>query len=121
MKVQEVMERAGMNETGRAVAYIKDALEEINVISETHVTTQRIDLTKDQRFYELPNDQKKDFGSEINNLKILIQNKIDEYKDSFEVEIESSEIDLTRNIPMNNLGSRHPISLVRKEIVGIFE
>ena len=29
MKVQEVMERAGMSETGRAIAYIKDALEEI--------------------------------------------------------------------------------------------
>ena len=58
MKVKELIERVGAEElpTGRAIAYIKDALEEINVISETHVTTQRIDLTKDQRFYELPND-----------------------------------------------------------------
>ena len=37
MKVQEIMERAGMDETGRAIAYIKDALEEMNLLSETHV------------------------------------------------------------------------------------
>tara|TARA_Y100001973_G_scaffold99373_1_gene158521 strand:+ start:130 stop:411 length:282 start_codon:yes stop_codon:yes gene_type:complete len=56
MKVKEIMERAGMTQTGRAVAYIKDALDEINISSETHVTTQRIDITADQRFYDLPND-----------------------------------------------------------------
>ena len=56
MKVEEVMERVGVTDTGRAVAYIKDALEEMNMISETHVTTERIDITKDQRFYNFPND-----------------------------------------------------------------
>ena len=56
MKVQELMERVGMSETGRALAYIKDGLEEINTISETHVTTEKLDITKDQRFYELPMD-----------------------------------------------------------------
>jgi len=56
MKVKEIMERAGINQTGRAVAYIKDALDEINISHETHVTTQRIDITADQRFYDLPKD-----------------------------------------------------------------
>ena len=50
------MERVGMTATGRAIAYIKDGLEEINVISETNVETERIDITKDQRFYTLPNN-----------------------------------------------------------------
>ena len=50
------MERAGVTDTGRAIAYIKDALEELNTISETHVTTTRINITKDKRFYDLPND-----------------------------------------------------------------
>ena len=59
MKVQEVMERAGMSETGRAIAYIKDALEEINMISPTHVTTVRIDITENQRYYDLPHDMLK--------------------------------------------------------------
>ena len=56
MKVQELMERAGITETGRALAYIKDGVEEMNVISETHIKTQRIDIVEDQRFYDLPDD-----------------------------------------------------------------
>ena len=44
MKVRELMERAGTNETGRALAYIKDGLAEINTIHETHVTNEKIDI-----------------------------------------------------------------------------
>ena len=56
MKVKEIMERAGTNQTGRAIAYIKDALDEMNILAETHITTERIDITADQRFYDLPQD-----------------------------------------------------------------
>jgi len=56
MKVEELMERVGMNQTGRAIAYIKDALEEMNVISETNVTTSRIDIAANQRYYDIPHD-----------------------------------------------------------------
>ena len=56
MKVKELMERAGITQTGRAIAYIKDGLDEMNMISETHVTTQRMDIAKDQRFYDIPHD-----------------------------------------------------------------
>ena len=56
MKVKEIMERAGTVQTGRALAYIKDALDEMNILSETNVTTQRMDLNKNQRFYNVPND-----------------------------------------------------------------
>jgi coenzyme F420-reducing hydrogenase delta subunit len=56
MTVKEIMERAGIVDTGRAIAYIKDALEELNIESETHLTTQRISIAKDQRFYHMPND-----------------------------------------------------------------
>lgn len=56
MKVKEIMERIGITETGRAIAYIKDALEEMNTMSETHMKTQRIDLKKDKRFYDIPSD-----------------------------------------------------------------
>tara|TARA_R110002012_G_scaffold118275_1_gene266454 strand:- start:409 stop:690 length:282 start_codon:yes stop_codon:yes gene_type:complete len=56
MKIQELMERAGLNQTGKALAYIKDALEEINTLSETNVTTSKTDVEKDKRFYKLPNE-----------------------------------------------------------------
>ena len=54
MKVQEIMERTGIQETGRALAYIRDALEELNLISETHVDTARMDINVGQRFYVMP-------------------------------------------------------------------
>ena len=56
MKVKEIMERAGTTATGRAIAYIKDALDEMNLSGETHTDTTRITITENKRFYELPND-----------------------------------------------------------------
>ena len=56
MKVKELMERVGMTQTGRAIAYIKDGLDEINMMGETHVNVERIDISKNQRFYDMPND-----------------------------------------------------------------
>ena len=70
------MERAGITDTGRALAYIKDGLEELNMISETHVTTERINITKNQRFYNFPNDM-------IKILDIRCKNQLnadDEYR-----------------------------------------
>tara|TARA_E500000305_G_scaffold95451_1_gene85018 strand:+ start:186 stop:467 length:282 start_codon:yes stop_codon:yes gene_type:complete len=56
MTVQELMERAGITETGRAVFYIKEALHEVAITSETHIATERIDIVADKRFYEFPVD-----------------------------------------------------------------
>ena len=56
MTVNELMERVGMVETGRALAYIKDGLDEMNMIAETHVSVQRINISKNQRYYDVPND-----------------------------------------------------------------
>ena len=56
MTIKELMERVGTNSTGRAVAYIKDGLEEINVFSETHARVERIDVTANQRFYQFPKE-----------------------------------------------------------------
>ena len=56
MKIKYIMERAGIGETGRGIAYIKDALEELNMLSETHVKAERIDIKKNKRFYKFPND-----------------------------------------------------------------
>ena len=59
MKVKELMERVGMAETGRAIAYIKDGLDEMNMMAGTHVRVDRIDIDKNQRFYNIPNDSLK--------------------------------------------------------------
>jgi phenylalanyl-tRNA synthetase alpha chain len=71
-------------------------------------------------FKSVPNESKKEFGQVINTLKQNAQVKVDTYKGTFETESNDSEIDLTRPVSLDNLGSRHPISLVRTEIVDIF-
>ena len=76
MKVIELMERVGMVETGRAIAYIKDGLDEMNMLAETHVTTQRINIVKDQRYYNLPNDVIKVIDIRVKNQS----NTKDEYR-----------------------------------------
>ena len=48
------MERAGMTETGRSIAYIKDAIEEMNLLAEQNVTIDKQNIAQDKRFYTLP-------------------------------------------------------------------
>tara|TARA_R100000742_G_C4275652_1_gene96268 strand:+ start:346 stop:627 length:282 start_codon:yes stop_codon:yes gene_type:complete len=54
MKIEEVMERVGSTQTGRIIAYVKDALNEINSLSETHTAIARVNIRKGQRFYRVP-------------------------------------------------------------------
>ncbi|MGS4345838.1 phenylalanine--tRNA ligase subunit alpha [Myroides odoratus] len=72
-------------------------------------------------FKTVPNDQKKEFGQAINTLKSAIETKVK----TIQEELESKNVqglygDLTRpGYPMT-IGSRHPISLVKNQIVDIF-
>ncbi|MGE4287200.1 MAG: phenylalanine--tRNA ligase subunit alpha [Salinivirgaceae bacterium] len=72
-------------------------------------------------FKNVPAELKKEVGLEINRLKQKAQEKYDHLKESFEESSVSSEnSDLTRPGEPLELGSRHPISLVRNEIISIF-
>ena len=71
-------------------------------------------------FKNIPNESKKEFGQVINALKKNAQAKVDEYKGSFETPDAPEKLDLTRPVALNNLGSRHPLSIVRNDIVEIF-
>jgi phenylalanyl-tRNA synthetase alpha chain len=73
-------------------------------------------------FKAVPSEQKKDFGEALNQLKQAAQEKIDAFKDTFEsVEKDGEDVDLSRPVSLDNLGSRHPISLVRNEVSEIFK
>lgn len=67
MKIKELMERIGTNETGRVIAYVKDGLEEINMLTETHTRVEAFDITKDKRFYTLPNEMIKMIDIRVKN------------------------------------------------------
>ena len=67
MKIERLMERINTRETGKAITYITDALEEMNILSTTNVDSERIDITKAQRFYKIPNDALKILSIRVKN------------------------------------------------------
>ena len=70
---------------------------------------------------EVPNDQKKILGQQINELKILANKIYDESKNNFSSnsKVENFE-DLSKPVQLLKLGSRHPISIVKNKIIDIF-
>ncbi|HNY52556.1 MAG TPA: phenylalanine--tRNA ligase subunit alpha [Bacteroidales bacterium] len=72
-------------------------------------------------FRVVPADMKRDVGQKLNELKQKTQDKYNSLKKELEFTGDlSSDNDLTRPAFPYPSGSRHPISLVRKEIVDIF-
>lgn len=76
-------------------------------------------------FYEflkqVPNEQKKDAGQKINTLKQAVNGKIEELKTSSESSPIVEKEDLSRPAFPLELGSRHPINLVKNKIIDIFK
>lgn len=72
-------------------------------------------------FRNVPNEQKKEIGQKLNVLKTLATDKINSLRAAFdEKKNDDDTIDLTRSAAPEKLGTRHPISLVREEIIDIF-
>ena len=72
-------------------------------------------------FRNVTADQKKAIGMAINELKTLATDKINALKEATELAEDGvDEIDLTRTATPMPLGTRHPLSLVRQEIISIF-
>jgi len=72
-------------------------------------------------FRTVANEQKKEVGIKLNELKNLVQNKIENFSTSAETSSgEASAEDFTRKSGGIELGSRHPVSLIRREILDIF-
>ena len=72
-------------------------------------------------FKQVPNEQKKAVGKALNDLKNFALEKINSLRDSFELSgSEHAGTDLTIPGEPLKLGTRHPLSLVRNEIISIF-
>ena len=72
-------------------------------------------------FRNVPNEQKREIGQKLNELKTLATEKINSLRESFgNADSNDTEIDLTRTSAPYEVGTRHPLSLVRKEIIDIF-
>ena len=72
-------------------------------------------------FKNLDNDKKKMVGKLLNELKLLAQSKIDDFKKVFsKKDISQALNDITRPGDPIEIGSRHPISIVKNRIIEIF-
>ena len=72
-------------------------------------------------FRNVPADQKKEVGMRLNELKNKAQEKIAALKEQFESRDNGCEdLDLTRSAYPVKLGTRHPLSIVKNEIIDIF-
>ncbi len=72
-------------------------------------------------FRNVPADMKREIGQKLNVLKTAIQDKINELKEAAEVQQNAgSSVDLTRTPYPIALGTRHPLTIVKNEIVDIF-
>lgn len=72
-------------------------------------------------FKNLDNDKKKTVGKLLNELKLLAQSKIDDFKKVFsKKDINQALNDITRPGDPIEIGSRHPISIVKNRIIEIF-
>ncbi len=74
-----------------------------------------------RNFKELPADQKKEVGQKINHLKQFVSERVDTLLAHISEESGSKDTrDLTLPGPPHLIGARHPISIVRNEIISIF-
>ena len=73
-------------------------------------------------FKSVPNDQKKAYGQAINTLKSTALEKVSTLKADLEANTTKTSAvgDLTRPGDPINIGGRHPISLVKNQIIDIF-
>jgi len=72
-------------------------------------------------FRNVPADQKRQVGSELNELKNLATERINSLREALEnADTTDASFDITRTPAPVTLGTRHPLSLVREEIISIF-
>ena len=74
-------------------------------------------------FRMVPAEQKKEIGQLINQLRQTAEARINELRETVESQLataNSQGVDLTRTPDPIAMGTRHPLSLVREEIIDIF-
>lgn len=72
-------------------------------------------------FRNVPNEQKREVGQLLNELKEKAQSTLNELKDSLDSGLsDTSDEDYSRTASPDAIGTRHPLSLVKNQIVDIF-
>ncbi len=111
------------------IRQLKAELESVKVSAKEDVEALRIKYTSKKGllnqlfndFKNVPAEQKKAVGQAINELKEFALSKINDLKEHFEQgEQECSVSDLTMPAEPMQAGTRHPLSIIKNEIIDIF-
>ena len=98
-----------------------NSLEELEAIRIKYLSKKGEISELFNQFREVPNEQKREIGQLINHLRDTAQNRLNELKAALEAQRqEADKLDLTRTAEPIALGTRHPLSLVKNEIIEIF-
>ncbi len=102
-------------------AFSSKSLEEIEQFRIKFLAKKGIVTELFNEFKNIPKEEKKEFGQVLNTLKNKTQDKVEFLKQNVsDNDSEKVKIDLTLPGDPETLGTRHPISLVRNEIIEIF-
>jgi len=74
------------------------------------------------QFKLVPNEEKKAFGAMVNELKQAAEGKLEQLKNAQEEQADQAAVNIDLSLPAMplTLGSRHPINIVKKEMIAIF-
>ena len=111
----ETLRQQLANET----AATKEAVEELRI---KYLSKKGLIPALMADFRTVPAEQKREIGQKINELKAEAQERINALKESFESSDSDIDVDLdlTRTGTPVSCGTRHPLTLVRNEIISIF-
>ncbi len=111
------------------IKQLKEELEAVKVSALEEVEALRIRYTSKKGllnqlfndFKNVPAEQKKAVGQAINELKEFALSRISDLKEQFEQsEQQDTATDLTRPAEPMQVGTRHPLSIIKNEIIDIF-
>ena len=72
-------------------------------------------------FRDVAPESKREIGMKLNELKTALQDKLNELREGLATkEDDHSDLDLTRTPYPIAMGTRHPLSIVKNEIIDIF-
>ncbi len=110
--------QALMNEVGSLTANDEKTLEVLRI---KYLSKKGLLNDLMSEFRSVPNEQKREIGQRINELKTSLQDKLNELRANLSQQEEDySDLDLTRTAYPIRLGTRHPLSIVKNEIINIF-
>jgi len=70
----------------------------------------------------VPNELKKEYGQKVNELKLVAENKFSELEQQFKKtdKTDTGKTDISLPVTIKNPGARHPLTIIREELVDIF-